>query len=115
MNGEHLDHLVRGILDFEKLSTRERTPMIGSYRLAALLEQAILANSATVERFGAQHILENVDPVLTCDVDPQWYKRSWRIFCRMRQSSHWKVPQSPSGRTALRVACAYRSPTKGQT
>ncbi len=74
MNGEHLDHLVRGILDFEKLSTRERTPMIGSYRLAALLEQAILANSATVERFGAQHILENVDPVLTCDVDPQWFQ-----------------------------------------
>lgn len=74
-NGEHLNHLVRDILDFERFSHGSHRLAISAENVEQMLEKAILANSAYAAKYGSQLMLEGTDRRLTCNADPDRFQQ----------------------------------------
>lgn len=70
-NGERLNGMVSDILDFEKFSTTQMRFLISRQPVAALIEEALLANLGYADQFGVHFTSKSLDRSATGLVDPK--------------------------------------------
>jgi PAS domain S-box-containing protein len=69
-NGKRLHALVNDILDFEKFSARQTSLVLSKHRIVGLLEEAVLANMVTAQKFGVHYDIDFKESAVTGYVDP---------------------------------------------
>jgi PAS domain S-box-containing protein len=69
-NGKRLHALVNDILDFEKFSARQTLFVTSKHRIIELLEEAVLANMVTAQKFGVRYDIDFKERAVTGHVDP---------------------------------------------
>jgi PAS domain S-box-containing protein len=70
-NGNRLHALVNDILDFEKFSAQQMRFTLSRHRIAGLVEEAVLANMASADKYGVRFHIECPDRSLAAWVDPK--------------------------------------------
>jgi PAS domain S-box-containing protein len=68
-NGKRLHALVNDILDFEKFSARQNLLVLSKHRIVGLLEEAVLANMVTAQKFGVHYDIDFQESAVTGYVD----------------------------------------------
>ena len=74
-NGKRLHALVNDILDFEKFSARQMRFTLSRHQIAGLIEEAVLANMATADKYGVRYNIGRQDWSLTGFVDPKRFQQ----------------------------------------
>ena len=70
-NGKRLHALVNDILDFEKFSAQQMRFTLSQHQIAGLIEEAVLVNMDSADKYGVQFNIDCQDRSLTGFVDPQ--------------------------------------------
>jgi PAS domain S-box-containing protein len=70
-NGDRLHHLINDILDFQKFSAKEMRISLAAVRLVPLIEDTLLANLASADRYGVRFGTQGADRTLMGLVDPK--------------------------------------------
>ncbi|MDA3858221.1 MAG: PAS domain-containing sensor histidine kinase [Roseovarius sp.] len=74
-NGKRLHALVNDILDFEKFSDRQVRFTLSRHRIAELIEEAVLANIPSAEKFGVRFDVGRPVRSLKAFVDPKRFQQ----------------------------------------
>jgi PAS domain S-box-containing protein len=74
-NGKRLHALVNDILDFEKLSAWQMRFTLSRHQIVGLIEEAVLANLASADKFGVRFHIDCPDRSLTGFVDPKRFQQ----------------------------------------
>jgi signal transduction histidine kinase len=74
-NGKRLLALVNDILDFEKFSARRMQFTLSRHQIAGLIEEAVLTNMATADKYGVKYNIGRQDWSLTGFVDPKRFQQ----------------------------------------
>lgn len=74
-NGKRLHALINDILDFEKFSAGQMRFELSRHQIAGLIEEAILANMASADKFGVRFNIGCPDRSLTGFVDPERFQQ----------------------------------------
>ena len=74
-NGDRLHALINDVLDFEKFSAQQMRFDLSTHRIVTLVEEAILANLASGDKFGVRFDMVCPDRTLTGVVDPQRFQQ----------------------------------------
>lgn len=74
-NGKRLHALVNDILDFEKFSARQMRFTLSRHQIARLVEEAVLTNMATADKYGVKYNIVRQDWSLTGFVDPKRFQQ----------------------------------------
>lgn len=74
-NGKRLHALVNDILDFEKFSGRQARFTLSRHRIAGLIEEAVLANMASADKYGVRFNVGRPDRSLKALVDPKRFQQ----------------------------------------
>jgi PAS domain S-box-containing protein len=74
-NGKRLLALVNDILDFEKFSARQMRFTLSRHQIAGLIEEAVLTNMATADKYGVRYNTGHQDWSLTGFVDPKRFQQ----------------------------------------
>ena len=74
-NGNRLNALVGDILDFEKFSVPQMSLTLSQNQIAGLIDEAVLANLATADRYGVRFNIQCKDRSLTGFVDPKRFQQ----------------------------------------
>lgn len=74
-NGERLNSLVNDILEFEKFSTRKMHLTLTRQRIAELVEEAVLTNLASADRYGVRFHADFPHRTLSGWVDPKRFQQ----------------------------------------
>jgi len=74
-NGKRLHALVNDILDFEKFSARQMRFTLSRHQIAGLVEEAVLANMSSADKYGVRFHIEYPDWSLTAWVDPKRFQQ----------------------------------------
>ena len=74
-NGKRLLALVNDILDFEKFSARQMRFTLSRHQIAGLIEEAVLTNMATADKYGVRYNAGHQDWSLTGFVDPKGFQQ----------------------------------------
>lgn len=70
-NGERLHHLINDILDFQKFSAKQMRFSLSPHPVAAIIEEALLANLASADKYGVQFSPRINDRSLIGRIDPK--------------------------------------------
>lgn len=74
-NGNRLHALINDILDFEKFSAGQMRFELFQHQIVGLIEEAVLANMTSAEKFGVRFKINCQDRSLTGFVDPQRFQQ----------------------------------------
>jgi|TARA_R110000850_G_scaffold242171_1_gene366820 PAS domain S-box-containing protein len=74
-NCKRLHALVNDILDFEKFSARRMRFTLSRHQIAGLIEEAVLTNMATADKYGVRYNAGQQDWSLTGFVDPKGFQQ----------------------------------------
>jgi PAS domain S-box-containing protein len=74
-NGKRLHALVNDILDFEKFSSRQMRFTLSRHQIAGLIEEAVLANMASADKYGVRFDVDCPNRSLTGFVDPKRFQQ----------------------------------------
>lgn len=74
-NGKRLCALINDILDFEKFSVRQMRFTLARHQIASLVEEAVLANMGSADKYGVQFHIECPDRSLTGWVDAKRFQQ----------------------------------------
>lgn len=74
-NGKRLNALVNDILDFEKFSARQMRFTLSRHRIVGLVEEAVLTNIGSADKFGVRFDIVCSDRSLTGLVDPKRFQQ----------------------------------------
>lgn len=70
-NGDRLHHLINDILDFQKFSARQMHFSLSPHLIAGLVEETLLANLASADKYGVRFTTAFTDRSLIALVDPK--------------------------------------------
>lgn len=74
-NGNRLLTLINDILDFEKFSARQMRFSLSRRRISALVEEAVMTNLASADKYGVRLDIRSTDPGLVGWVDPKRFQQ----------------------------------------
>lgn len=74
-NGKRLHALVDDILDFEKLSASQMRFTLVRHQIAGLVEEALLANMTSADKYGVRFHIECLDRSVAAWVDPKRFQQ----------------------------------------
>ncbi|MBB5723242.1 PAS domain S-box-containing protein [Loktanella ponticola] len=74
-NGKRLHALINDVLDFEKFSARQMRFTVAKHRIIGLVEEAVIANLATAQKFEVRYDIVCPDRSVTGFVDPDRFQQ----------------------------------------
>ncbi|WP_226779149.1 sensor histidine kinase [Oceaniglobus trochenteri] len=74
-NGNRLHTLINDVLDFEKFSAGQMRYELERYRIVGLVEESVMANLASADRFNVRYEVDCPDRTLAGYVDPKRFQQ----------------------------------------